>query len=139
MTSEPDSNQSTETWNGSCHCGNVKFTLNLRGSLYEDNTTTCNCTICTRNGYLMIYPQHTDITWHSGKDTLKSYKFFSNRIGHRFCPECGTSVCAYSDVPGFVDGVTALNIRTLENVEFEKLKLKKVDGRAIQLGADKLA
>jgi hypothetical protein len=69
--------------------------------------------ICERNGYLLIYPLNTDITWHSGKDSLKAYKFASKRVGHRFCPECGTSVCAFSEVPGFFDDRTALNVSTL--------------------------
>jgi hypothetical protein len=42
MTSEADS-KPVETWNGSCHCGNVRFTLNLPGSLYDQDTTSCNC------------------------------------------------------------------------------------------------
>jgi hypothetical protein len=186
MTSESNPNQPVETWNGSCQCGNVKFTLNMYSSLYDGDTTSCNCmlpksslflfllasllpkscltnflhpqrlyksippesqypafyphanpwstrpppsllpqkfssaqpstaqqnlgSICTRKGYLFIYPENANITWHSGKDTLKSYTFAAKKIGHRFCPECGTSVCASSEVEGFFEGITALNV-----------------------------
>ncbi|KAF7504044.1 hypothetical protein GJ744_002873 [Endocarpon pusillum] len=128
MSSEPDSKMPVETWNGSCHCGNVRFTLNIRTSLYEQDITSCNCSICQRNGYLIIYPKSSDITWHSGQDSLKNYYFGSKRIGHRFCPECGTSIFGISDTPGFFEDVAALNVRTLEGIEIEKLKLKQLIG-----------
>ena len=43
MTSESESKKAVETWNGSCHCGKVKFTVGLQSSLYDQPTTTCNC------------------------------------------------------------------------------------------------
>lgn len=66
--------------------------------------------ICQRNGYLFIYPRTAGVTWLSGQDSLKTYHFASKKMGHRFCPECGTSVCAWSDAPGFLDGLTAINV-----------------------------
>lgn len=106
--------------------------MSIQGSIYEQETTVCNCSICQRNGYLFIYPKDTDVTWHSGREMLKSYAFASNSVGHRFCPECGTSICAKSDVPGFLEGFMALNVRSFEGVDIDKLNLKQADGRSIR-------
>lgn len=43
MASISDSNTSVETWKGSCHCGKVRFTVSIQGSIYEQETTVCNC------------------------------------------------------------------------------------------------
>lgn len=61
----------------------------------------------------MIYPKTSDITWHSGKESLKKYKFGSNKLVHHFCPECGTSIFGLTDTPGFFEGMAALNVSLL--------------------------
>jgi hypothetical protein len=66
--------------------------------------------ICQRNGYLLLYAKDNEVTWHSGKDTLKVFKFASKKIAHSFCPECGTSIGIRSDTPGFYEGTTVLNV-----------------------------
>lgn len=66
--------------------------------------------ICLRNGYLFIYRLNSEVTWDAGKESLTTYVFAKKRIGHRFCPVCGVSVCAFSEVEGFYDEYTAVNV-----------------------------
>ncbi len=72
----------------------------------------------------MIYPKRADISWLSGKDTLKSYKFASKRVGHRFCPECGTSIGGLSDTPGFFDDIMVLNVSQQSSNEDSKVVVR---------------
>lgn len=96
----------------------------------EDGTvTSCNCTVCSENmsstswliplhsgtichanGYLMVYPLETNITWVSGKDDMTSYSFGPERIAHSFCPTCGTSVSGKSTDPNFFADNRAVNV-----------------------------
>lgn len=75
----------------SCHCGAVAYTIRLP-SLETYEVNKCNCSICTKNGYLLIYPSRTDVVFHSGFDHLRSYLFGLKEMPHKFCPTCGSSV-----------------------------------------------
>ncbi|KAI9704799.1 MAG: hypothetical protein M1836_006579 [Candelina mexicana] len=128
MASE-EAPKTSKSYEGSCHCGAVKFTANISPPLEDQKVTCCNCSICNINGYLTIYPKDEEITFHSGKDELKEYKFGPGRIAHSFCPTCGTSVAAKSTDPNFFADQTALNVRTFKNVDVDQLQLNKFDGK----------
>jgi hypothetical protein len=51
----------------------------------------CNCSICTKNGYLLVYPFRKDFTFEKGQDSLKEYQFATKNVWHQFCGECGSS------------------------------------------------
>lgn len=76
---------------GNCHCGAVRFSFTLSPPLYEYPTNTCNCSICTKNGYLLVYPFTKDFTIEKGEDALKDYSFTERKVKHQFCGECGSS------------------------------------------------
>jgi hypothetical protein len=84
------------SYKGSCHCGAVSFTTKIP-SLVDHEVASDNCSICMRNGYLLVYPDLKNVDFHSGRDHLRSYYFFgSKRVAHNFCPTCGSSVHAES-------------------------------------------
>lgn len=49
---------------------------------------------------------------------------------HYFCGTCGASCMARSIDPEFFPGMTCVNVRMLEDVELEKLKVKAADGKS---------
>ena len=59
---------SSETYTGSCHCQHFKYTVTHSPPLSDPicEVTECNCSICTRNGYLLIYVEDSDIVVKSG-------------------------------------------------------------------------
>ncbi|PGH15358.1 hypothetical protein AJ80_05542 [Polytolypa hystricis UAMH7299] len=125
----PAPETATTTYNGSCHCQSITFTAKLPTSLYEQDIVNCNCSLCFRNGYLLIYPQKNDVTFHgNSRDFMKGYQFNKRAITHYFCSNCGTSVGGepVDDKPP----IFAINIRALPDVDTDKLKLKKVDGKS---------
>ena len=62
------------------------------------------------NGYLMVYPLESNITWHSGFDDLTTYTFGKGVIAHTFCSICGTSIGGKSTDPNFFADNRALNV-----------------------------
>ncbi|KIW34081.1 uncharacterized protein PV07_00881 [Cladophialophora immunda] len=125
----PTAKPKSKSYEGSCHCGRVRFTMKLSPPVEDGPVTSCNCSICAINGYLMVYPLESNITWLSGFDELTTYTFGKERIAHSFCSTCGTSIGGKSTDPNFFADNRALNVRTLKGVDVEALKLRKVDGR----------
>lgn len=77
---------SAELFQGSCHCGAVRF--EVRTSLLP--ASRCNCSLCRRRGALMSPPfpgQYLHIT--SGEDALTVYQFNTHTAKHYFCKHCG--------------------------------------------------
>ncbi len=88
----------TKIWHqGQCHCGAVSFKV-LHEPLeptptYHIPVGRCNCSICLKNGYLLIYPERKEVEWLKGWDEMKNYRFASETRDHKFCGTCGSSVC----------------------------------------------
>lgn len=53
---------------------------------------SCNCSICSKNGYLLIYVFRADMKDISGWESLQGYRFASKTREHKFCKVCGTSI-----------------------------------------------
>ena len=78
-------------YDGNCHCGAVKYRVH-HIPLEDKVVADCNCSICIRNGYLMIHPKREEVVFLQGYETLRNYKFGSGKLDHKFCPSCGSSV-----------------------------------------------
>ena len=70
----------------SCHCGGVRFTMNLPESPYARR---CNCSICAMKGVVMIDVPLADLTVTQGEGLLTRYTFNTGEAKHRFCSKCG--------------------------------------------------
>ncbi|BCS30462.1 GFA family protein [Aspergillus puulaauensis] len=115
-------------YKGSCHCGAATFSFSLPADIYEIEVSSCNCSICSKNGYLMVYPKAADMTVHPSEDVVTEYRWASKQYPHCFCSRCGTSL--YAKGPEGSD-MRAVNARTIDGIELERLKLKRVDGKSI--------
>ena len=70
---------------GSCHCGAIE--LELREDPVE--VSDCNCSICSKTGFLHLIVPHADFHLLSGQDDLTSYRFGTGAAEHMFCRHCG--------------------------------------------------
>ncbi|KAF4534566.1 putative glutathione-dependent formaldehyde-activating protein [Lasiodiplodia theobromae] len=131
-TASSDPNAPTKTYTASCHCGKIKFSAKvsppLEGGAHE--VASCNCSICTNKGYLLIYLANDAITFESGQEEIKGYSFNKKQVEHCFCPNCGSALFISSIKPGFFEGMKAVNVRNFKDIEIDDLKLKKADGRS---------
>jgi hypothetical protein len=75
----------------SCHCRLVQATIHIPDFNLMP-IVSCNCSICSRNGYIFIYVPVTDIEWRSGYESLKRYRFGKRAVSHAFCDTCGSSM-----------------------------------------------
>ncbi|KAK2766877.1 hypothetical protein FQN54_006191 [Arachnomyces sp. PD_36] len=130
-------------YHASCHCRRIRLTIHLP-PLESLTINTCNCSICTKNGYLVAYPLEGDVVVEScgegeGNEEMGmgngmgEYRFGERRKPHWFCRECGTSMMVGFGESGFVEerGLVAVNIRTFDGIEdvLDKLTYRKVDGK----------
>jgi hypothetical protein len=110
------------TYEGSCHCGRVRF----RVTADLEDVIDCNCSMCTRKGYLhlIVHPEKFQLI--CGEEDLVSYRFNTGVANHRFCRICGIHpfYVPRSD-PDKID----VNVRCLEGVDLAALKLRPFDGK----------
>lgn len=104
-----DADQPIVSYNASCHCGKLKYTVKNRSLSHGHAVMSCNCSICTRNAYLLVYPKHEDVIFQSGYDDLISFVFGKNKGLHKFCSTCGCN--ALADFPG--DDCYCINVGPL--------------------------
>jgi hypothetical protein len=111
-----------KTYEGGCHCGRVRF----RVTADLDRVTYCNCSLCSKKGFLhlIVPPQQFEIL--IGKDELTTYTFNTRTAKHTFCKHCGVHpfYVPRSD-PDKID----VNARCLDGVDPATLSVKSFDGR----------
>lgn len=79
----------SQRWvDGSCHCGGVQFQVQLDPKALP-TALSCNCSICTKKGFLhlIVAPEHFRLL--SGIQLLSTYQFGTHVAVHRFCQKCG--------------------------------------------------
>ncbi|RAK81273.1 GFA family protein [Aspergillus fijiensis CBS 313.89] len=131
MTFPPTPTGKTSSHAGNCHCGAVQFHFTLSPPLPEYPTASCNCSICSKNGYLLVYPFQKDLIIDQGAEVLKVYRFGDRKATHQFCSSCGSS-CFIWPPPMVGEPITAVNVRLLKDFDPEILKINKVDGKSFQ-------
>lgn len=72
--------------NGSCHCGNVAFEVELAG---EIEAQTCTCSICEKTGFIHVIVANSKFRITKGADNLTEYTFNTGVAKHYFCKTCG--------------------------------------------------
>ena len=81
-------------------------------SLDDYPVSSCNCSLCTRWGYLNQFVWKDDLEIE-GEDQLKEYEFGQKRMTHKFCGTCSTNMFVYqTEIPqlGDVRGWLGLNV-----------------------------
>jgi hypothetical protein len=73
-------------YEGSCHCGAVKFQIEAPEDLEVED---CNCSICAKSGYLHLIVPKSKFRLLSGEDNLTTYTFNTGVAKHYFCKTCG--------------------------------------------------
>ena len=76
-----------ETRKGSCHCGAVKFEVDLAHGL--EALRRCNCSLCRRKGAIMAGVPLDRLRVTAGADMLTLYQWNTMTAKHYFCKRCG--------------------------------------------------
>lgn len=117
----------TKTYEGSCHCGAVKFDVAMAK---PEKVFTCNCSICSRAGWLLAFVPAKDFTLKQGKDALGEYQFHKREIHHTFCKTCGIHSFSHGkDKQG--QDTYSINTRCIPALEATKLPVQEFDGASM--------
>jgi len=111
-----------QTYEGGCHCGRVRF----RVTASLERVTQCNCSMCTKKGFLHLIVGPEQFELLSGADVLTTYEFNTRVAKHRFCRICGIHpfYTPRSD-PDKVD----VNVRCLDGIDPSALTVTPFDGK----------
>jgi hypothetical protein len=76
-----------ETRVGTCHCGAVRFEVDLEDGL--SNLRRCNCSLCRRKGAIMAGVPLARLRVTAGANKLTLYQWNTRTARHYFCSVCG--------------------------------------------------
>ena len=115
-----------QTYRGGCQCGAVRY----EASFELGEVLSCNCSRCGRLGSLLAFMPKESFKLISGEDATTEYQFNKHVIHHLFCATCGIQSFARGKRP---DGTAmiAINARCVDNIDLDKLTVKKIDGRSV--------
>ncbi|NWL80288.1 aldehyde-activating protein [Pseudomonas taiwanensis] len=112
-------------YRGSCHCGKIAF--EVEGNL--EQVMECNCSLCSRRGYLLWFVPREQLRLATPEFDLSTYRFNRMHIAHHFCANCGCAPFGEATDPKG-KAMAAVNVRCLEDVPVDGLKVVKVDGKS---------
>ena len=119
-------------YQGSCHCRAVTFEVEAPEKVEVED---CNCSICSKAGFLHLIVPKKDFTLLSGKNALTTYTFNTGVAKHSFCKHCGIK-------PFYIprsnpDGVD-VNVRCLDTKP-PQINIVKFNGQQWEENAHTLA
>ncbi len=121
---------SAELFQGSCHCGAVKF--EVRTAL--NPATRCNCSLCRRRGALMSAPfEEQELRILSGEDALTLYQFNTRAARHFFCKHCGIYPFHQTRL---IPKLWRVNIGCLDGVDSFSLEASVANGASLSVVED---
>ena len=112
-------------YSGGCQCGKVRYEVELE----LGEVISCNCSRCGRLGQLLAFAPLSKFRLLSGQDDLTQFRFNKHVIEHQFCDVCGVQSFAKGKRPNDGAELAAINVRCLDGVDIDSLKVRKVDGK----------
>ena len=107
---------------GSCHCGAVVIEVEAPEDIEAHD---CNCSMCTRSGYLHLIVSASKFRLLRGRESLTTYTFNTGLAKHMFCKMCGIKAfyVPRSNPDGF-----SVNVRCLDKSTIRSVKVLPFDG-----------
>jgi hypothetical protein len=117
---------------GQCHCGAVKYEVEAPEDL---EVSECNCSICSKSGYIHLIVPASKFKLLSGKNNLETYTFDTHEAKHMFCKTCG--VKSFYIPRSHPNGVS-VNMRCLDQSLIKSFSVELFDGKNWEENAHKL-
>ena len=118
----------TKTFNGSCHCGAVRFECDLD---LANGTSKCNCSVCRKGRFWKAIVMANAFRLKAGADALSEYQFGGHLIHHLFCRHCGIKPFGNANVAELGGEFYAVNLACLDasDEELASAPVRYEDGR----------
>ena len=119
-------------YTGGCHCGAVKFEVEAGEKVICQD---CNCSICSKSGYLHLIVPKSKFRLLQGQDNLATYTFGTGEARHLFCKSCG--IKSFYIPRSNPDGID-INLRCLDQ-QPDEVTIEPFDGRNWEQHAHELS
>jgi hypothetical protein len=110
-----------QTYQGSCHCGRVRFEVDAD----LDHVRVCDCSICRKRGALIHRVPPARFRLLTSKEDLLVYEWHTKVAKDYICPTCG--ILPFRR-PRTQEDVLGINVRCLDGVDFTSLPVKHIHG-----------
>lgn len=117
---------------GSCHCQAVTFEVEAPEII---EATLCNCSVCSKSGFLHLIVPLNKFRLLSGADNLTTYTFNTGVAKHTFCKVCG--IKPFYTPRSNPDGID-VNVHCLDTKP-KDIHVTHFDGQNWEKNADALA
>lgn len=122
----PASSSKAKSYVGKCHCGAVRFDVDID---LDASISRCNCSICTKTSITGGVVKPDAFRLVSGQDRLSQYEWASKTSKRFFCKDCGVHCFGRGHLAELGGDFVSINVNTLENVDVNELKVVHWDGR----------
>lgn len=96
----------------------------------------CNCSICTKSGFLHLIVPNSRFSLLQGKESLAVYTFNTGTAKHLFCVVCGIKSFY---IPRSHPDATSVNVRCLEPESVKQISVTHFDGEHWEQSAGALS
>ena len=114
-----------KTHSGSCHCGAVRFEVDIDLA----QVSRCNCTVCTKTAWLGAIVKPAAFRLLAGEASLSVYEWGFKISRRHFCSHCGIQCFARGELEVLGGAYVSINVNVLEDVEVSALPVVHWDGR----------
>lgn len=121
------------TLSGGCHCGAVRFEIDVDESPIP--LLDCNCSMCAATGFLHLIVPGDRFRLLSGGDNLGEYRFGERIARHLFCKTCG--VKSFYVPRSHPDGYS-VSARCLDDYADLNFTVEAFDGRNWEAARERL-
>lgn len=110
-----------QTYQGSCHCGAVRFEIDTEFTEF----TKCDCTLCAKKNAVMTKVHESQFRLLAGENELGTYQWNTRTAKHHFCTVCGIYTFHRKRVtPDFF----GINVYCLDDADITHVPVIEVDG-----------
>jgi hypothetical protein len=123
MTTE---NKGATKQRGSCHCGEVKFEVDID---LATGVGRCNCSICTKLGATGAIVKPAAFRLLAREESLGAYTWGAKVSQRFFCKRCGVYCFGRGHLPQLGGDFVSVPVNALDGVDASTLKIQYWDGR----------
>ena len=110
-----------QTYRGSCHCGAVRFEVDLDC----DHVRVCDCSLCRKRGALNHRVEPSDLRVLTPLEDMTLYQWHTRTAKDYFCPTCG--ILPFRR-PRTAPHLWTINVRCLDGLDLDSIPVERLKG-----------